>query len=63
MKDSHDKRRELERYQEIKRLAEIIWPTVTAIGFRLYQADAMSLRAWEIAESMYLESERRRPQE
>lgn len=49
------------RYHETKRLAEIIWPTVITIGAGLYPPEAMGVRAWEIAEAMYDESQSRDP--
>ena len=62
MKDSHDKRRESEVYEEKKRLAEMAWAAILASpsdGPRHVLAEA----AWENAEAMYAESQRRRPHE
>jgi hypothetical protein len=62
MKDSHDKRREAEVYEEKKRLAEMAWAAILASpsdGPRHVLAEA----AWGNAEAMYAESERRRPVE
>ena len=61
MKDSSDKRREAEVYEEKKRLAEMAWVALIASP-----SDAPKYQiaeaAWLNAEVMYEESERRRPQ-
>ena len=62
MKDSSDKRREAEVYEEKKRLAEMAWAAILASpsdGPRHVLAEA----AWENAEAMYAESQARRTQE
>ena len=64
MKDSHDKRRDAEVYEEKKRLAEMAFAAIVA-NPRCEPSAASQLGegAWEIAEVMYAASERRRPQE
>ena len=50
--------KELARYEEIKRLAEMAW--VGLIACHLKEIAAV---AWDEAEAMYAESQRRRPHE
>ena len=64
MKDSHDKRREAEVYEEMKRLAEIAFGAIVASPrFRIQSISLIGAAAWEAAVFMYDESQRRRPQE
>lgn len=61
-----EKKRRLEasaRYEEVRRLAVVIWPTAVAVGFSLYSAEAMAARAWELAEGMHELLEERRPKD
>jgi hypothetical protein len=62
MKDSHDKRREAEVYKEKKRLAESAWHALLASD-TVAKWDKFAESAWNAAEAMYAESERRRPHE
>jgi hypothetical protein len=64
MKDSHDKQREADLYNEKKRLAEMAFAAILANPrCKTSAATQMGEGAWEIAEVMYAASERRRPVE
>ena len=64
MKDSHDKRREAEVHEEMKRLAEIAWAALIG-NTKWCNTSPKSIvdQAWDEAEAMYEESQARRPQE
>jgi hypothetical protein len=64
MKDSHDKRREAEVHEEMKRLAEIAWAGMQSNHeFTETPPEQIASQAWKEAEAMYAECERRRPAE
>jgi len=50
--------KQLQRYEEIKRLAEIAWAGLIACHMK-----EIASVAWDEAEAMYAESQRRRPVE
>jgi hypothetical protein len=63
MKDSHDKRREAEVYEEKKRLAEMAWAHLVSVPTEVLCRNTIADTAWFLAEAMYDESKRRRPVE
>ena len=56
--------RSVERYEEMKRLAEMAWVALLMNpDLHLAKGTTFESAAWSDAESMYAESERRRPKE